>query len=300
MTLRLASAGLALLVAAGTSGVRAAPAAPAEAPARAAPGKAAPDKASPVALANHRAVYDLSLASSGGTRAVESARGRIVIDFRGDACKGYTMQTRQVTELTSGESGERTSDLRNTTFESGDGHDFRFKTVTVLNGAPSPAVDGTAEAGEGLKVRLKEPKRDQFGDRAPVLFPSAHMRRLIEAARAGDTTLSAKVFDGSDDGRKVYDTLAVIGRPVTAPTNAAGSDRDKPLRAGAMAAVPYWPVTLSYFTQGEGERTPIYTLSFNLYENGVSGALKLDYGDFAILGDLTRLDLDAARGPCAP
>ena len=52
--------------------------------------------------------------------------------------------------------------------------------------------------------------------------------------------------------------------------------------------MPHWPVRLSYFTTGEGERTPIYTLSFDLYENGVSGALKLDYGDFAILGDMTR------------
>ena len=100
--------------------------------------------AAPITLANHRAVYDLSLAESSGTRAVESARGRIVIDFTGDACKGYTMQTRQVTVLESGETGSRTSDLRNTTFESGDGRELRFKTTTLMNGAPSASVDGTA------------------------------------------------------------------------------------------------------------------------------------------------------------
>ena len=103
--------------------------------------------AEPIRLAGHRAVYDLSLAESSGTRAVESARGRIVIDFTGDACKGYTMQTRQVTVLESGETGSRTSDLRNTTFESGDGRSYRFKTSTVLNGTPGQAVDGTAEIG---------------------------------------------------------------------------------------------------------------------------------------------------------
>ncbi|MCJ2005815.1 cell envelope integrity EipB family protein [Methylobacterium sp. J-059] len=272
------------------------------APEAAKPEDPKPGKPEPVILANHKAVYDLSLASTGGTRAVESARGRIVIEFKGDSCRGYTMQTRQVTVLESGESGSRTSDLRNTTFEGGEARDFRFRTVTVLNGQPSPAVDGTADAsGDAFKVRLKEPKKDQFTAAGPVLFPSLHMRRLVQAARAGDTTMSAKVFDGSDDGRKVYDTLAVIGRRATAPANAAASDRDKPLHEGAMAAVPHWPVTLSYFTQGEGERTPIYTLTFDLYENGVSGALKLDYGDFAILGDMTRLELDKAPDkPCAP
>ncbi|GJE17777.1 cell envelope integrity EipB family protein [Methylobacterium marchantiae] len=264
--------------------------------------------AAPIRLAGHRAVYDLSLVESRGARAVESARGRIVLDFSGDACKGYTMQTRQVTELDSGETGKRLSDLRNTTFEGGDGHTFRFKTNTVLNGSPSAAVDGTAESGaEALKVKLKEPKRDQYTENGPVLFPTFHMRRVIEAAQAGETTMSAKVFDGSDDGRKIFDTLAVIGKPITAvePAKASGeADRDKPLRDGEMASMKRWPVTLSYFTSGQGERTPVYVLTFLLYENGVSGGLSLNYGDFTIAGDLTRLDLakvDAkAEAECKP
>jgi hypothetical protein len=256
--------------------------------------------AAPITLANHRAVYDLSLAESSGTRAVESARGRIVIDFTGDACKGYTMQTRQVTVLESGETGSRTSDLRNTTFESGDGRSYRFKTATVLNGALGQAVDGTAESTPDLlKVKLKEPKRDQFQNASEVLFPTDHMRHLIQAAREGRTTVSVKVFDGSDDGRKVYDTLAVIGRPgPTAGDKAA--ERDKPLRDGAMATMPRWPVTLSYYVPGEGERTPIYVLGFDLYENGVSGALRLNYGEFAVVGDLTRLETMPASGDCKP
>lgn len=264
------------------------------------PAAPVPDETA-IRLANHRAVYDLTLARSEGTRAVESVSGRIVIDFSGDACRGYTMQTRQVTLLNSSESGDRTSDLRSTTFEGGDGAGFRFRTATILNNVPAPVVDGTAESGaEALKVRLKEPKRDGFQARGEVLFPVHHMSRLIRAARAGETTLAAKVFDGSDDGRKVYDTLAVIGRPAAAP--AAETERDKPLREGDLATMRRWPVTLSYFTPGEGERTPIYTLTFDLYENGVSGRLRLDYGDFAIDGSMSRLDLakadPKAEGAC--
>ncbi|MEH3119100.1 MAG: cell envelope integrity EipB family protein [Methylorubrum populi] len=279
MRLRLAPA-LLVLAAMSGSALAAGPAAP------------VPDGTA-IRLANHRAVYDLSLARSEGTRAVEGVRGRIVIDFSGDACRGFTMQTRQVTLLDSAESGDRTSDLRSTTFENGDGKSFRFRTTTILNNAPSPAVDGTAEAAaDTLKVKLKEPKRDQFQAQGAVLFPIHHMIRLIEAAKAGETTVSAKVFDGSDDGRKVYDTLAVIGRPSAAP--AADTERDKPLREGDRAAMRRWPVTLSYFTAGEGERTPIYTLTFDLYEDGVSGRLHLDYGDFAIDGTMSRLDLAKA------
>lgn len=256
----------------------------------------APAPAGEIVLANHRAVYDLSLAEGGGTRSVESARGRIVIDFRGDACRGYTMLTRQVTELSSGESGPRLSDMRSTTFEGGKGREFRFKTTTLTNNQPAAPVDGTAsEQGDGVTVKLKGAK--SFAVEGPVLFPSEHMRHLIEAARGGQATLSAKVFDGSDDGRKVYDTFAVIGHAGAGP--AADAARDKPLRTGPLSGMPHWPVRLSYYTPGAGERTPIYTLGFDLYENGVSGALKLDYGEFAILGDMTTLDIDTQAGRAA-
>ena len=50
-------------------------------------------------------------------------------------------------------------------------------------------------------------------------------------------------------------------------------------------------MTVSYFKVGSGESTPAYTVSFELYENGVTGAIRLDYGSFALRGTLTRLDL---------
>jgi hypothetical protein len=52
-----------------------------------------------------------------------------------------------------------------------------------------------------------------------------------------------------------------------------------------------YPMTVSYFEPGVGERTPAYVLGFDLYENGVSRALKLDYGSFALRGELTSLEL---------
>ena len=52
-------------------------------------------------------------------------------------------------------------------------------------------------------------------------------------------------------------------------------------------------MTLSYFAPGEGERTPVYTISFELYDNGVSRALRLDYGDFILTGELQNLQLQA-------
>jgi EipB-like len=243
-----------------------------------------------VPLAAHRVVYDLSLAGATGSRGLEAARGRIAFDFLGDNCDGYALTYRQVTVLEGGEIGTRTSDMRTATFESGDGRLFRFKTESDTQGAPAKKLDGDAERGADgvLAVRLMQPNRERLTFGEDPVFPSDHMKRLIAAARAGETTLSLKVFDGSDDGKKVYDTLAVIGRKIE-PGREEGVE--PALRTDAMRKLARWPVTLSYFHASRGEQTPVYVIWFELYENGVSRALKLDYGEFALKGDVTRFEL---------
>jgi hypothetical protein len=244
----------------------------------------------PVRLVPHRAVYDLSLAKSAGARSIESARGRIAFDFTGDACTGYALKYRQVTVLDSGETGSRTSDLRTTTFEDGAGAALRFRTESDIQDSKKAPVEGEAErqGDDAVTVRLRQPRRDTLTLAGDIIFPTAHMKRLVEAARAGRTTMSIKVFDGSEDGRKAYDTLAVIGRRID-PGNADGLEAAA--RTEALLRLARWPVTLSYFSSGEGEQTPIYVLSFDLYENGVSRALRLDYGDFALNGEMKTLEL---------
>ena len=245
--------------------------------------------AAPTSLAPHRVVYDLSLAKATGTRGVENARGRIAFDFLGDNCEGYALTYRQVTVLESGEVGSKTSDMRTATFETGDGRSFRFRTDSEIEGAAAKKLDGDAERRRegGLAVRLKQPKPERFTFGDDPLFPSDHMKRLIAAARAGETTFSIKVFDGSDDGHKVYDTLAVIGRRIEpGPIESEPASKHE-----ALAKTARWPVTLSYFAPGDGERTPIYVISFEMYENGVSRALTLDYGEFALKGAVQSIEM---------
>ena len=240
-----------------------------------------------VRLVPHRAVYDLSLAA--GSRSVDGASGRIAFDFGGDACEGYTLKYRQVTVLESGESGQRTLDVRTATYESGDGKTIRFKTDSRFEGGTSDSVDGDAELrGEALAVRLKQPKPEAVTLPGQMMFPTEHMKRLIEAARAGKTTVSVKVYDGSDDGKKVYDTLALIGRRIEP---GSGANLEAPATQEPLAKIARWPMTISYFKAGAGDQTPAYTISFDLYENGISRALKLDYGDFALKGDLANLEI---------
>ena len=238
-----------------------------------------------VVLVPHRAVYDLVLDDGKPSRDITTARGRIAFDFSGDACDGYALSFRQVTELTS-EAGPRVIDARTTSFEEGDAKSYRFKTESSAAGAPADVVDGTAKKAEaGYEVSLRAPKAETHREPSAAMFPNEQMKAVIQAAREGKNTFNVRLYDGANSGKDVYDTLSVIGRKITAPAAEA------PLRKPEFEKLSRWPVTISYFKVGSGESTPAYTVSFELYENGVTGAIRLDYGTFALRGTLTRLDL---------
>jgi len=250
-----------------------------------------------VELASHRAIYDLKLADSRGRRQLSAAQGRIVYDFSGSACEGYALQFRQVSEINSGEGKVALSDLQATTWEGGDGKSFRFNSQNRVNERVVDAVEGNAgRGGAGVAVTLSKPRQKNFDLDVKVAFPTEHMRRIIEAAVAGKTLLELPVYDGSETGEKVFSTLTVIGREI-AP------DEKKPDDAAAdkaaLAGLKRWPVNISYFEQGgnSGELTPVYSIGFELYENGISRALVLDYGDFVVSGVMSQLDLKDVA-PC--
>ena len=253
----------------------------------------------PIRLVPHRAVYDLSLGATRGNTQVVGVRGRILYDFDGSACEGYSLQFRQVSELDSGEGKVATSDLRSTTWEGGDAKSFKFTSENFLDQNLVDSVDGHAEHGaKATAVDLIKPEHKVLDIDAGVVFPTEHMVRVIAAARAGKTILDFPVYDGSDTGEKVYDTLTVIGRAI-------GPDERKLADAAAdepkLAAVARWPVTISYFETGRpsksGEQTPVYAIGFELYENGISRALSLDYNDFVVVGKLSSLEIKEPK-PC--
>jgi hypothetical protein len=226
-----------------------------------------------------------------------AARGRILYDFDGSACAGYKLEFRQVSELDNGDGKVTLSDLRSNTWEGGDAKNYTFKSQNYTNNRLVDTVDGAAvREGDRVAVTLTKPKDERLGLDQAIVFPTEHVRRIIDAARAGKTILQFPVYDGSERGEKVYNTLTVIGRTIApdehVPTDAAAGKQ-------ALAGLKRWPATVSYFDRGApaGEQMPVYSISFELYENGISRALLLDYNDFAIHGELTSLEIRDTK-PC--
>lgn len=262
------------------------------------PAAEAAEPAGGVSLRPHRAVYELKLASRTEKSEIAAVSGRLVYEFIGSACDGYTTQFRFVTQLQNTEGRARISDMRTSSWEKADGSAFDFVNQTFMEQVMTEEAKGSAERTEaGVVSKVTRPVERKVEVPKDAAFPTQHMRKLIEQAKAGERIAQIKLYDGSEGGERVYDTTVVIGRlqegadDVGVETAAAKPE---------LGAAKRWPMTISYFDPAKkerGEDTPEYQLTFLLYENGISRRLKLDYGDFVLDGRMTDLTLMDAK-PC--
>lgn len=251
-----------------------------------------PLEAATPALASHRAVYDLQIDRSSSAAGPSDMDGRLVLETTGTPCEGYSISTRFVTRISGGKRS-MINDMRSTTWEAGDGSAYRFMTKTYVNRALADETDGTANRGEAeTTVDLRAPEETEFSLGSGVLFPTQHILRILEAAVAGEKIVTADVFDGSDTGRKIFATTTVIG-PRLEPGEVEGA-----VGEDVLGALPSWIVTVGYFdNEAQDMETPAYEFSYDLFSNGVSRTISLDYGDVVLVGDLTSIEF-LETAPC--
>ena len=239
----------------------------------------------------HRAVYEITFDHATPGSGVADMSGRMVYEMTGSRCGGYAQNMRFVTRMTNQEGVAQINDLRTSSFEDIAEHSLRFSSSQYENQKLSEASQGSAGPGNGAaftEVKLTKPAKKTVKLPSDIYFPIQHSLALVEAAQAGKSMFTANLYDGSDKGEKFYETNAVIGQraepgSVDVPAKVPNGDE--------LAKLASWPIAIGYFEPGPArtDAVPTYELSFRFYENGVSTKLYIDYGDFAIRGELKEL-----------
>ncbi|TPW31210.1 cell envelope integrity EipB family protein [Pararhizobium mangrovi] len=235
-------------------------------------------------LATHRAVYDLSLVDATDRSGVGAMNGRMVYEFTGSSCEGFSSRFRLVTQMAS-DGTVRVSDQQSTTYEDLKRRIFRFINRSFVDDRADSVVRGLAEGeANGIAVDVTRPAGRHF-DLPAALFPTEHTLEMIDHAQKGERVYQSTIYDGTGRADATSMTTVVLGHrhapdPQNAETKALGS----------MADQPYWPASVAFFDQNKrADETPSYRMEFKLYRNGVTRDLTMDYGDFALHGTLVDL-----------
>jgi EipB-like len=249
----------------------------------------------------HRAVYDITFDHATPGSGVADMTGRMVYEMTGSRCEGYEQKMRFVTRMTNQEGVAQINDLRTSSFEDLAAHHLRFSSSQYENEKLSEASQGSAGPASGTtftEVKLTKPAKKTVKLPSDIYFPIQHSLALMEAAQAGKGMFTANLYDGSDKGEKFYETNAIIGQrapagSVKVPAKVPNGDKLNQLAS--------WPIAIGYFEPGPAhtDAVPTYELSFRFYENGVSTRLYIDYGEFAIRGELKEL-IFLPEGKCPP
>ncbi|MBM3544964.1 MAG: DUF1849 family protein [Alphaproteobacteria bacterium] len=245
----------------------------------------------PNKLTPHRAVYEMTLDDARSASGVTGIDGRMVFEFTGSECDGYSLNMRMVTQMTDSQGQINMTDLRSSTWEQSDGQTFRFQSAQYLNDKLGDVTMGRAvreTPNSAVKVRLSQPSRAELNLTGQVMFPTQHSLALIDAALTGKTLVQARIYDGSEKGRKIYETTALIGKAVE--PGADNAKLEEAAKEKGLTEMASWPVSIGYFESTDGDLTPSYQIDFRLYANGVSRDLLIDYGDFSIHGTLMSLE----------
>jgi EipB-like len=254
---------------------------------------------SDVLLAPHRAVYDLTLASSKAGSSVAALNGRIVYELTGNQCEGYAQSMRYVTETIGRDGRPVLTDLRTSSWEAVPANRLRFNSVNYQDKRVAEQSQGNAERTSPsgpVSVELTRPAKRKIEMKGEVYFPIQHSMALIRAARAGRNLFTADLYDGSESGDKIYATSAAIGTHFKTGSKARTGKLKNP---ESLEDIPSWPVSIGYFPTGNSreDALPLYEMSYQFYDNGVTADLRIDHGDFAIRGELSKLELFEA-GKC--
>lgn len=243
-----------------------------------------------VTLASHRAIYDLEISRMDRSSGYSDVQGRLAYEVTGSACEGWAVNYRIANRYVQPEKAAQLLDTQLSTWESGDGLEMNLNQKQF--------VDSTLDSEEKLNIKrpragveasgiMTKPKDLEFTISPDAVFPSTHQTRLLTGALEGKTRDVSMVFDGSD-GEKTYKAISFIGKkrePGTFELDKA-NPQTEPLRAIAS-----WPMSISYYAADNSTDTPAYQASFNMYENGVSTDLTLDYGSYALKGKLAKLEM---------
>ena len=239
----------------------------------------------------HRAIYDLQLLRTTQGANVGAVSGRMAYEVSGSECDGWTVSFRLVNRFDYTEGTSRLFDTQSSSWETGDGKEMNYSEKEYVDSkqeSEKRLAVARADKNSAGEVRITLPTEKKLTISAETVFPMRHQLRLMDAAAKGETRDVSLVYDGSDEEKTVR-AITTIGKKI----NAGEGKKDKDnTQAAPLLSLPSWPVTIGYYSLDESNgETPLYQINFDMYENGVSTGLVMDYGNFALSGKLAHLEL---------
>lgn len=233
----------------------------------------------------HRAFYEISLESSDSGSGVVGLSGAMVYEVI-DACEGWENNQTMRLNLVLANAPSMSTETSFTSWESKDRKRYRFNVRNARNGEVYEELRGSADLdgpGGAGQAHFTKPEEKVFELPAGVMFPTAHVESLLEAFGSSERKfVAARVFDGARLEGPFDVSAVLVGKPGTQPDM---------LEEKALSEQVAYPIRFAYFGKEEESPAPEFEYSLVLQDNGIARDIVIDYGDFAMHGELVDIEV---------
>ena len=237
-----------------------------------------------ILISPHRAAYTLSLKGKARDSTLANAIGAMIYSW-GETCDGWTVDQKFILNLFHGDGRSVQLNARSSTWESKDGKRFRFNIKQERDGVEVKKIRGEGlldKANGGGFVEFKLPEVKTIPLPKGTVFPTMHTIKLLKLAEEGKMIDRQLLFDGSDleSPGPVSAFILPLKRRKT-PNKALKA----PLGRNELRTF-----NLAFFNADFKQTVPEFEMSIQLQANGVAPSIVLDYGSYAVSGELVRIE----------
>jgi len=229
----------------------------------------------------HRAEYVLRLGAAANAPRI----GTAVHDLKQD-CAGWHLKRDIATEIALTASWKMSLTSKLDAEEPRSGNNFRYRTTQIQNGNTSE-TKGRVQRAEGelrAEIATAGAQPSQIVLPFATLMPVAAIDHLTERLRANAASFPALMFDPEvmGDGFLIDVTQLDDGR-LRSPR-----PTDKPVVTPKGKS---WPVFMTFTRGREQAQRPLFSVTVQVFDNGVLDRLTVDTGLLTVTADLLSLEM---------
>jgi len=232
-------------------------------------------------LQPHRSIYNVSLAEHSDRTEIVGAEGKMFYRISA-SCDGWSVENRTVLRLAQ-ESGSRSDSVWTfASWEARNGTDFQFAARYEQDGELVERLVGHAKL-EGDRrsgqATLSRPTDEVIQLPPGTLFPTEHVRVLIQSAHEGQKLVARPVFDGAS-----LDNPYLVNAIIAPLEKKAATALQKKTNLGES---PAWHMQLAFFSMREEDNAlPEFEISVQYREDGVADHIIQTFKTFALKVEL--------------
>lgn len=229
----------------------------------------------------HRAEYVLRLGAAANAPRI----GTAVHDLTQD-CAGWHLKRDISTEIALTASWKMSLSSKLDAEEARSGNSLRYRTVQIQNGNTRETKGRVQKVGGELRAEIAQAGAppSQFVLSPGTLMPVAAIDHLIERLRANATAFPALMFDPEVMG----DVFLIDVTQLDDDRLRGARPTDKPVVTPKGKS---WPVFMTFTRGRQQAQRPVFSVTAQVFENGVLDRLTVDTGLVTVTADLQSLEM---------